>query len=70
MNYTMYVPTKVYVQFVHLYSQKTSLKNWGGGCFYPRGGGRGGICPGAIVRGAVCPRGNWPDTIFFFYPKH
>ena len=27
MNYTMFVPTKVYVQFVHLYSQKTSLEN-------------------------------------------
>ena len=35
VNYTMYVPTKVYVQFVHLYSQKTSLKNWG---TFDRGG--------------------------------
>ena len=25
VNYTMYVRTQVYVQFVHLYSQKTSL---------------------------------------------
>ena len=29
VNYTMYVPTKVYVQFVHLYSQKNFFKKLG-----------------------------------------
>ena len=50
VNYTMYVPTKLYVQFVHLYSQKTSLKNWG--TF-----DRGTIGQGADVRGP-CVRGG------------
>ena len=55
VNYTMYVPTKVYVQFAHLYSQKTSLKNWGtfdrGGYWYGGQLARGLMSWGACVRG-------------------
>ena len=58
VNYTMYVPTKVYVQFVHLYSQKTSLKNWG---TFDRGAiGTGDNWPGGCIRGACV----------HVYPKH
>ena len=44
VNYTMYVRTQIYVQFVHLYSQKTSLKNGGH------------LTGGLLVRGG----GDWP----------
>ena len=53
VNYTMYVPTNVYVQFVHLYSQKTSSNNWGTFDLLVRGT----IDQGADVRGA-CVRGG------------
>ena len=46
VNYTMYVRTQVYVQFVHLYSQKTSLKK------------RGAFDRGAIVTGGYCNGGK------------
>ena len=42
--------SQVCVQFVHLYSQKTSLIK------------TGGIWPGGYCLGGVCPGGNWPDT--------
>ena len=37
-----------------------------GGLVSTGGGGdlSGGNCPG---EGGVCPRGNWPDTIYFFF---
>ena len=46
VNYTMYVRTQVYVQFVHLYSQKIFFKNNGGH-----------LTRGAIGTGGG---GNWP----------
>ena len=86
VNYTMYVPTKVYVQFVHLYSQKIGGHLTGG--LLVRGtigqgadirgtcvrGGGGGAFVGGQLSGGAFVLGAIGRILYFyffiFYPKH